>query len=228
MEAGKSRAESRLLCATFQHLKKYNDVYFWATNIFLAIAKFCKKIELDFFGALILLKYFSDTLSKESLCLALFDIYIIDDESMAEIFLETLRQAKSFNDQKAAAIFVVWITKGLVLNWCRMTSLYIQYAVELLYDSVVGTLIAAKFEQLTTDSYLFSKESNCIVKLMYKQRFAQYVLPLLINKFETADDLQKANLIIAISSTLQSMPKQFLQKYLTAVSFPGLRLVVSN
>ena len=193
----------------------------------MAIAKLRKKIELDFFGTLILLKYFSDTLSKESLCLALFDIYIID-ESMAEIFLETLRQAVSFNDQKAAAIFVVWITKGLVLNWCRMTSLYIQYAVELLYDSVVGTLIAAKFEQLTTDSYLFSKESNCTVKLMYKQRFAQYVLPLLINKFETADDLQKANLITAISSTLQSMPKQFLQKYLTSVSFLGLRLVVSN
>ena len=63
---------------------------------------------------------------------------------------------------------------------------------------------------------------------MYKQRFAQYVLPLLIDKFETADDLQKANLITAISSTLQSMPKQFLQKYLTSVSFVGLRLVVSN
>ena len=196
--------------------------------VFFLYFKLCEKIELDFFGTLILLKYFSDTLSKESLCLALFDIYIIDDESMAEIFLETLRQAVSYNDQKAAAIFVVWITKGLILNWCRMTSLYIQYAVELLYDNVVGTLIAAKFEQLTTDSYLFSKESNCIVKLMYKQRFAQYVLPLLISKFETADDLQKANLITAISSTLQSMPKQFLQKYLTSVSFLGLRLVVSN
>ena len=147
---------------------------------------------------------------------------------MAEIFLETLRQAVSFNDQKAAAIFVVWITKGLVLSWCRMTSRYIQYALELLCDSVVGTLIAANFEQLTTDNYLFSKESNCIVKLMYKQRFAQYVLPLLINKFETADDLQKANLITAISSTLQSMPKQFLQKYLTSVSFLDLGLVMSN
>ena len=147
---------------------------------------------------------------------------------MAEIFLETLRQAASYNDQKAAAIFTVWITKGLVLNWCRVTPLYIQYVIELLCDSVVGALIASNFEQLTTDSYLFSKESNCIVKLMYKQRFAQYVLPLLINKFETADDLQKANLITAISSTLQSMPKQFLQKYLTSVGLLDLRLVMSK
>ena len=53
---------------------------------------------------------------------------------------------------------------------------------------------------------------------MHKQRFAQFVLPLLIENYHNGGEAAKASFMTAISVTLQAMPKQMLQKHLTTVS----------
>lgn len=96
-----------------------------------------------------------------------------------------------------------------------------------LTDKTTGGRAANGFETLTREeTQVLTKESNAVIKLMYKQRFSQLVLPLLVDAYNKKsnvnqgddDDGVKAFLITAISCTLQVMPKQLLPMHLKQVN----------
>lgn len=111
--------------------------------------------------------------------------------------------------------------KACVLNWRGQTNQFIRMLVECLTCKATGNQAAKGFEVLSRDeTQAMTKDSNAVIKLMYKQRFSQLVLPLLVDAYNNkSEDDVKAYLITAISCTLKVMPKQLLQLHLKEVKY---------
>jgi len=117
--------------------------------------------------------------------------------------------------QNVTTIYTIWLTKALTLNWQAVTPTYIEILIKLLCHEQTGTLTANEFVNLfNEDEALFDKESNSTIKLMYKQRFTQLTLPMMVQKYDECNESIKSNLMIAISSTLKIIPQQILNNYL--------------
>lgn len=66
--------------------------------------------------------------------------------------------------------------------------------------------------------FLLFLELNWTSRLMYKQRFSQYVLPRLIERYhDSKSDTAKAAIMKALSYIIQIIPKQMLQSYFEKV-----------
>jgi len=105
-----------------------------------------------------------------------------------------------------------------MLKWQQQTQACLELLISYLHQSNLGRFAAQGFEVLTQNDMLaLTKESHCIIKFMYKQRFAQFVLPPLMESYHNSEDDVKSFLITAISSTLQTMPKQMFQVHLRKV-----------
>lgn len=118
----------------------------------------------------------------------------------------------------ASVQMLSWLTKGLVLNWQSATTGAIDLLTDSLNNKMTANTAAAGFGVIVKDiDFLFSKESSATIKLMYKQRYTQYVLPMLIERYYNVADEVKSFFLMAISNTLQAVPKQSLQKHLKAV-----------
>lgn len=126
--------------------------------------------------------------------------------------------ANQEKDRGVSIDLLTWITKALVLNWRADTRPIIEHLVTFLSDKFHGNRATRGFEMLVREEILaLTKNSNAVVKLMYKQRFSQLVLPLLIEGYGDSDEETKANFMLAISYVLQIIPKQFLKDHLKKV-----------
>ena len=120
-----------------------------------------------------------------------------------------------------------WLTKGVVLNWQSSTTTAIDLLLDCLNNEALATSAASGFDIIVRNiEDAFTKESFSTIKLMYKQRYTQYVLPLLIQRYYDGVDDVKSYHMIAISNTLHAIPKQLLQKHLKAVSICFLFLLL--
>ena len=97
---------------------------------------------------------------------------------------------------------------SLIFDW------YIQFPKEKICDTIKTK---TSLYCLVSYEYIFS-ELNWTTRLMYKQRFSQYVLPMLMERYhEIKTDTAKAAIMKALSYTIQVIPKQMLQSYFDKV-----------
>ena len=114
----------------------------------------------------------------------------------------------------------IWVCKGLVLRWHKFTLEAMEDLFALLsHDKVVGSCVGEHFGIILHDySDCLTKEMHSNIKLMYKQRFTETVLPRLVHGYEDAEALFKPNFLMAMSRVLQQLPKLMLGKHMPPVS----------
>ena len=64
------------------------------------------------------------------------------------------------------------------------------------------------------------------MKIMYKQRLVEFILPHLVKEYKSSNDIVKCNFLTAISHLLRHLPKQILQKQISPVSIQRYFCVV--
>ena len=145
---------------------------------------------------------------------------LFSDSSFPKKYLDLISNIlHEKNHCNYAIVLLSWITKGLVLNWQSSTTVAIDLMLASLKNEAVANVAASGFDIIVKDvENAFTKESNSSIKLMYKQRYTQYVLPLLIQYYHDGQDEVKSFHMVAISNTLHAIPKQMLQKHLKSVS----------
>lgn len=118
-----------------------------------------------------------------------------------------------------SVILLTWLTKALVLNWQKQSVPSIQLLYECLSKESTGCWAASGFGRIVRDiENSFDLKSGARIKLMYKQRFGQFVLPLLLEGYHNGSTTTKPFYMTAIANTQSAMPKTTIQKYLKSVS----------
>lgn len=127
------------------------------------------------------------------------------------------------NEKTFFGILLNWMVKGLVLNWQPATTTAIDLMIRslLLKNEVVASTCVQGFAKITSthDEFVFTKRANAIIKPIHKQRYAEYVLPLLIQSYNNNEEGEqtKSYLMMAISNTLNSIPDKMLRKHLKSL-----------
>lgn len=117
-----------------------------------------------------------------------------------------------------SVILLTWLTKALVLNWQKQSVPSIQLLYECLSKESTGCWAASGFGRIVRDiENSFDLKSGARIKLMYKQRFGQFVLPLLLEGYHNGSTTTKPFYMTAIANTLSAMPKTTIQKYLKSL-----------
>ena len=111
-----------------------------------------------------------------------------------------------------------WLTKALVLNWQSATKTSIDLMLECLTVDTLALQCCKSFGVVVEDcERVFTKKSHAVVKPVFKQRYTEYVVPLLIAQYNSCDKHRKSFHMGALSKTLQVMPPRMLQKHLKSM-----------
>jgi len=103
-----------------------------------------------------------------------------------------------------------WLGKGLVTRGHSSSKEIAEVFQTLLSAKQYETAnaAAAAFHTLLHDSALLSKHTHAIINPLYKQKFFTFVLPSLLNSYQTATD--RGVFIVALSHLLHNIPKPVL------------------
>ncbi|XP_039255593.2 MMS19 nucleotide excision repair protein homolog [Styela clava] len=132
---------------------------------------------------------------------------------------------------------IVWVTKALVIRSHSYTMRYADILFQLFATEKWGKMAADSFDIILRDSEeVLSTSCHAVVRLMYKQRFFQSVLPKLTTGFHDTEEKQKsmmetepvtensnllsqtkANYLTALSHLLRYLPKQVLNQHLSSL-----------
>ncbi|GJJ69980.1 DNA repair/transcription protein MET18/MMS19 [Entomortierella parvispora] len=128
-----------------------------------------------------------------------------------ELHLIIRQEQASFEAREAALIMYTWITKALVLS---TNSLGYDMTGELMNIFAVprlGKIAADGFNLVIGEQRdVLTKETFAVLRLLYKQRFFNYCIPVLVKGFESSKDEVRHNFLIALSHVLRNIPKQVL------------------
>ncbi|RHZ75216.1 hypothetical protein Glove_216g121 [Diversispora epigaea] len=129
---------------------------------------------------------------------------------------------ESESNRIASLHIFVWLTKALVLRTHPAGYECTNYIIELFNDDTLGKKASSDgFKIIIGDSDLLNKQSFAIIKILYKQRFFDYVMPKLVQGFTESSGDAKHNYLIALSNLLRNIPKQILMSEISPV-FPLL------
>ncbi|CAG8591106.1 1548_t:CDS:10, partial [Cetraspora pellucida] len=106
------------------------------------------------------------------------------------------------------------------LETTRRKSLYLFFWVSY-SDPTLGKQSAEGIGIIIGENEILSRQGFAIVKILYKQRFFNYCVPIIIERFKSSDDDTKHNYLIALSYLLRNVPKQVLMGDLPSL-FPLL------
>lgn len=145
---------------------------------------------------------------------------------------------KSYCDENKVSILslIVWMTKALVLRSHSYAIKFADVLFQLFATERWGKMAADSFDIILRDSEeVLNASCHACIRLMYKQRFFQLVLPKLTSGFHDAEEQQesemetndakdgtllsqtKANYLTALSHILRYLPKQVLNQHLSSL-----------
>ncbi|KZS11165.1 MMS19 nucleotide excision repair protein [Daphnia magna] len=137
-----------------------------------------------------------------------------------ESILDSLRtkwQDPSADRNKTACLFV-WITKALLMRSYSKLDQSIQELVEFLNDPTHGYLVAEGFKIIlgeTEECLNFDSHAN--IRLMYRQRFFQEVVPRLLKLYRESPSCNKSACFAAIANQLAFIPEGVLVAHITTL-----------
>ncbi|KAK4011886.1 hypothetical protein OUZ56_020995 [Daphnia magna] len=137
-----------------------------------------------------------------------------------ESILDSLRtkwQDPSADRNKTVCLFV-WITKALLMRSYSKLDQSIQELVEFLNDPTHGYLVAEGFKTIlgeTEECLNFDSHAN--IRLMYRQRFFQEVVPRLLKLYRESPSCNKSACFAAIANQLAFIPEGVLVAHITTL-----------
>ncbi|KAG0348406.1 hypothetical protein BG004_005247 [Podila humilis] len=117
----------------------------------------------------------------------------------------------SYESRESALILYTWITKAMVLStnvigYDMTGELMNMFAVPRL-----GKIAADGFNLVIGEQRdVLTKETFAVLRLLYKQRFFNYCIPVLVKGFESSTLEVRHNFLVALSHVLRNIPKQVL------------------
>ncbi|KAI1316679.1 hypothetical protein EDD11_009635 [Mortierella claussenii] len=123
-----------------------------------------------------------------------------------------IRQEQTLYEEREAALTVfIWITKAMVLS---TNAIGYDMAGELMSIFSVprlGKIAADGFNLVIGEQRdVLTKETFAVIRLLYKQRFFNHCIPVLVKGFESSADEVRHNFLVALSHVLRNIPKQVL------------------
>ncbi|KAF9913342.1 hypothetical protein EC991_000104 [Linnemannia zychae] len=116
-----------------------------------------------------------------------------------------------FERREAALIMYTWITKAMVLSTSAIGYDMTGELMSIFSVPRLGKIAADGFNLVIGEQRdVLTKESFAVLRLLYKQRFFNYCVPVLVKGFESSADEVRHNFLIALSHVLRNIPKQVL------------------
>ncbi|RIA93901.1 Dos2-interacting transcription regulator of RNA-Pol-II-domain-containing protein [Glomus cerebriforme] len=115
----------------------------------------------------------------------------------------------------------IWLTKALILRTYPLGYECVSQITSQFSDPILGKRASEGFEVLIGESDFLNKASFAVIRILYKQKFFNYCMPILAEGFKMSSDEVKHNYLIALSHLLRNIPKQVLLSELPSL-FPLL------
>ncbi|EFX86854.1 hypothetical protein DAPPUDRAFT_221700 [Daphnia pulex] len=137
-----------------------------------------------------------------------------------EAILDSLRRKwqDPSTDRCNSVCLFVWITKALLMRSYSKLNQYIQELVDSLNDPTHGYQVAEGFKTILCDTeecLNFNCHAN--IRLMYRQRFFQEVVPRLLKLYRESESCNKAACFAAIANQLAFIPEGVLIAHITTL-----------
>ncbi|KAG0363397.1 hypothetical protein BG005_000651 [Podila minutissima] len=117
----------------------------------------------------------------------------------------------SFEARESALIMYTWITKAMVLSTNAIGYDMTGELMNIFSVPRLGKIAADGFNLVIGEQRdVLTKETFAVLRLLYKQRFFNYSIPVLVRGFETSTHEVRHNFLIALSHVLRNIPKQVL------------------
>ncbi|XP_057379811.1 MMS19 nucleotide excision repair protein homolog [Daphnia carinata] len=137
-----------------------------------------------------------------------------------ESILDSLRikwQDPSADRSKTVCLFV-WVTKALLMRSYSKLDQTIQELVESLNDPTHGYLVAEGFKTILCETEeCLNFDSHANIRLMYRQRFFQEVVPRLLKLYRESPSCNKSACFAAIANQLAFIPEGVLVAHITTL-----------
>ncbi|KAG0085141.1 hypothetical protein BGZ93_000833, partial [Podila epicladia] len=143
----------------------------------------------------------------------------------------------SFEARESALIMYTWITKAMVLSTNAIGYDMTGELMNIFSVPRLGKIAADGFNLVIGEQRdVLTKETFAVLRLLYKQRFFNYSIPVLVRGFENSTHEVRHNFLIALSHVLRNIPKQVLLTELPpllpmlvhSLSFPDAELKSST
>ncbi|KAF9334528.1 hypothetical protein BG006_001993 [Podila minutissima] len=117
----------------------------------------------------------------------------------------------SFEARESALIMYTWITKAMVLSTNAIGYDMTGELMNIFSVPRLGKIAADGFNLVIGEQRdVLTKETFAVLRLLYKQRFFNYSIPVLVRGFENSTHEVRHNFLIALSHVLRNIPKQVL------------------
>ncbi|KAK7081018.1 mms19 nucleotide excision repair [Halocaridina rubra] len=133
-----------------------------------------------------------------------------------------LSTSSTVETRQAALLLLTWICKALLMRGTPEETMWMDKMLKLLSDPSIGLNVAQCFDIILKDhQYALKAETFATVRILYKQRYFQYVIGPLVDAFNTTTGSAKQNALLALSSLLPHLPHTVLNTHINRL-FPVL------
>ncbi|CAO1628141.1 unnamed protein product [Sympodiomycopsis kandeliae] len=119
-----------------------------------------------------------------------------------------------------------WLSKGLLVRNSKQGEVLFEQARETLFNNTISPYVATEAAKCTgfvaqSSDGILSKENNSVVRLLWKQKFFAYLVPRIIDSYNTgkrtnSDSLSSTSLI-ALASILPHLPRSIITERLPSL-----------
>ncbi|CCE63621.1 hypothetical protein TPHA_0F01360 [Tetrapisispora phaffii CBS 4417] len=208
-----------LFIEKYQIFNKHSRLVIPYTKLISGLDKDCKFNNCDkyFESCIILLQKHSDEIVQFNKLGYLELLMVMSNKWLDEKYVsDSLDNLDWSNLSSINLEILTWITKALVIKNSKYSAGPLEKFVNLLENDKVGDFVAKLFEVFVVDigSYCskkgISRSNN--VKVLYKQKFFNYVFPEIVSKYKLVTDLNiKSNYLTALSMILKHVPNLLLE-----------------
>ncbi|KAI7830250.1 Dos2-interacting transcription regulator of RNA-Pol-II-domain-containing protein, partial [Gamsiella multidivaricata] len=136
-----------------------------------------------------------------------------------ELHSRIRQEQTSYEEREAALTMYIWITKAMVLSTNAIGYDMAGELMNVFSAPRLGKIAADGFNVVIGEQRdVLTKETFAVIRLLYKQRFFNHCIPVLVKGFENSADEVRHNFLVALSHVLRNIPKQVLLTELPPVS----------
>ncbi|KAI0091461.1 ARM repeat-containing protein [Irpex rosettiformis] len=127
------------------------------------------------------------------------DLFWADQAERIDLPLEHRRKAISL---------WIWITKGLLVRGHSLAQRFANRLFDLFGDASVSWDAARAIGEIARQDKILTKKNHAVVKFLFAQRFANSMLPKIIDGVKSSSDPNRQNaFLVALTSLIKSIPK---------------------
>ncbi|KAG0005423.1 hypothetical protein BGZ79_004840 [Entomortierella chlamydospora] len=135
----------------------------------------------------------------------------ISQTLVPELHNRILQEHASIEEREAALTMYIWVTKAMVLSTSAIGYDMAGELMNIFSVPHLGKTAADGFKLVIGEQqYVLTKETFAVIRLLYKQRFFNYCIPVLVKGFENSTNEVRHNFLVALSHVLGNIPKQVL------------------